>query len=117
MNDVHNSFFGTGYKKKEEKPLNQTQGYMKVIKGTYVDLDETKPLPETVWPEINISEDCQVAINVMGKIYSGQNKIEIFGGDIIIDDIKTGKMPNTSGTWMKVLKGKKIKNKILTIVS
>ena len=113
MNDV-NTFFGSGYKKKEE-PLNQTQGYIKAIKGTLEKKDDD--LPEQVLPEITPSEDSNVAVNVMGNIYEGQSKIEIFGGDIIIDGIKKDKMPNTSGTWFKILKGKKFKNKILTIVS
>ena len=117
MND-HKAFFGTGYKKKEEKPLNQTQGYMKVIKGTLTDDDIPIEDNYTEQNEMNLPvEIFPVSVNIMGKIYGGQEKIEIFGGDIIIDGIRINeKMPNTSGTWFKVLKGKKIQNSILTIV-
>ena len=97
---MSNPFFGTGYKKKE---LNQTQGYMKVIKGT---LTEDKiPPPDEIIPEINSN----VALNVMGKIYEGKEKIEVIAGDIIFDGVKAASMPITSGTCIKIIKGKKIK--------
>lgn len=114
MSDV-SSFFGNGYKK--EKPLNQTQGYMKVIKGTLTKIPIEEQDNYTEQNEMNLpSENNNVAINVMGKIYEGKEKIEVFGGDIVIDGIREAEMPNTSGTWFKVLKGKKIQNSILTII-
>ncbi len=119
MKDV-GAFFGKGYTKKKRD--NQTLGYMKVIRGE--DLPESD-VPEaefiepekSPWPEVHPSEDSNVAVNVMGDLYEGKDKIEMVAGDIIVDGIRTGKMPCTSGTWFKILKGtQKIKKSILTII-
>lgn len=86
-----NPFFSTGYKE-IPKPKSKS------------------------WTDEIPSENFNVAINVMGDLYEGQEKIEITEGDIIVDGVKTGKAPLTSGTWIKLLKGKKIENKILTYI-
>ena len=82
-----NPFFGTGYKKKVAPEPNETE-----ITGN-------------------------VAVNVMGKIYQGNEKIEMIAGEVIVDGVRTGKLPITSGTWIKKLKGKYFQNGSLTIVS
>lgn len=83
-----------------EKP-NQTKGYMDAIKNRSNPSDDVS-LPEQILPSVNEAE-----INVMGNIYKGK-KIEISGGDIIIDGVKSGTMPITSGTWIKLIRGKHI---------
>ena len=81
MTDV-STFFGTGYKEKEPKPKKESKS-----------------------KDIIPSEWSNVAINVMGKLYEGNETIEIHEGDVIVDDVKVDKMPVTSGTWTKTLKG------------
>jgi hypothetical protein len=98
MSDV-DAFFGKGYK-------NQTKGYMKAIKGTL----ESDDISGIKFIEPKPSDDCGVAINVMGTLYEGKEKIEMIGGDIIVDGIISGKAPITSGTWVKTLKGEYWKN-------
>ncbi len=98
MNDV-SAFFGAGYKEKKKSVV--------VIKN---------PEPESVWPVIEASDDAEVAVNVMGKLYEGKDEIQLTQGNIIVDGIKAGELPITSGTWFKILKGEqKSKNSILTI--
>lgn len=46
-----------------------------------------------------------VSVDVMGKVYNANNSIEFIEGDIIVDGVKSGLLPITSGTWIKVLKG------------
>ena len=113
MSEAHKSFFSSGYKKKQ-KIDNQTLGYMNLIKGSLTK-DRIKPGTEPE-PLIEPSRNCDVSINVMNDIYEGNEKIEITKGEIIVDGMVKGKMPNTSGCWVKVLKGEKIQNGILTIV-
>ncbi len=107
----NNPFFGTGYKKKD----NQTQGYMKAIKGELPESDDV-PEVEQVDPAIKL-DGCNVAINVMGDIYMGNDKIELIAGEVIVDGVRKGKLPITSGTWFKKLKGNYFQNGSLTIVS
>ena len=89
MSDV-SAFFGQGYKnKKIEKP---------------------KPKEEPTFPEVTPSDESQVAINVMGDLYEGREKIEMIAGEVIVDGVRKGKLPITSGTWFKILKGEYWKN-------
>ena len=89
-------FFGTGYKKK--KPA------------------QSAPEKQSAAPENTLLPSTNVAVNVMGDLYQGKEEIKILEGNIMVDGFKRGEMPITSGTWIKILKGKKIKNKTLTIV-
>ena len=115
MSDV-SAFFGTGYKEKEKKSLNQTEGYIKAIRGTLEPDEKIEEIQIGIDPAVSSDKIC---INVMGKIYKGDDKIEISCGKIMIDGVSKGEMPNTSGVWFKVLKGKIIQNekKTLTIIS
>lgn len=90
MSDV-SAFFGTGYKNKkiEEKP---------------------KENQYPAWPEVVPSDWSNVAINVMGDLYEGMEKIELIAGEVIVDGIRKGHLPITSGTWVKTLKGEHWKN-------
>ena len=101
MSDV-SAFFGSGYTEKKR--------------------EEPKPEPESPWPEVTPSDECNVAVNVMGTLYEGMEKIEMIAGEVIVDGIRKGKMPITSGTWFKTLKGEYWKNphdkkNLLSIVS
>ena len=89
MNDV-SAFFGKGYtEKKHPKP---------------------EPKAKEGWPEVVASDWSNVAINVMGDLYEGKEKIEMIAGEVIVDGVRKGKMPITSGTWVKKLKGEYWKN-------
>lgn len=94
----YKAFFGSGYKEKEESDP--------VIVG--VDPAMSDPV-----------SDRGVCINVMGRIYEGDDKIEMISGNVVIDGTKFGELPITSGTWFKVLNGKIVQteNKTLTIIS
>ena len=109
----NNPFFGTGYKKKK---VNQTQGYMKAIKGELPESDDVPEEVEQEYPAIKL-DGCNVAVNVMGEIYTGNEKIEMIAGEVIVDGVRKGKLPITSGTWIKKLKGNYFQNGSLTIVS
>lgn len=90
MNDI-SAFFGKGYKNvKREKPK---------LKSSF--------------PEVKPSDKSNIAVNIMGNLYEGMDKIEFHEGDIFIDGNKCGKLPVTSGTWVKILKGRMKKNKII----
>ena len=106
MSDV-SAFFGKGYTERKHEP--------KPEENLFEDIDYGFEEPEP-------SDEYNVAINVMGTLYQGMEKIEIFQGDIIVDGLIAGKMPITSGTWFKTLKGEHWKNphdkkNILSIVS
>ena len=105
MSDDISAFFGSGYSEKPKKPKEEKF------------VDTCSILEEMgVWPVA--SEWANVAINVMGNVYEGKDIIQIIAGDIIVDGVKKDKMPITSGTWFKVLKGEQKKiNNILTISS
>ena len=83
-----NAFFGSGYTEKKRE----------------------EPKPKDTWPEVVPSEWSNVAINVMGDLYEGKDKIEMIAGEVIVDGVRKGKMPITSGTWVKKLKGEYWKN-------
>lgn len=91
---MSNPFFGTGYKKKPAQSAPEKQSA----------------------PENTLLSSTNVAVNVMGDLYQGKDEIKILEGNIMVDGFKRGEMPITSGTWIKILKGKKIKNNILTIL-
>jgi|SRR5210317_281592 len=88
-NNPVSAFFGSGYtERKPEEPKEQ----------------------EPVWPKVTPSEWSDVAINVMGDLYEGREKMEMIAGEVIVDGVRKGKLPITSGTWFKILKGEYWKN-------
>lgn len=90
MTDAVSAFFGSGYTEKKREP---------------------KPkIEEPTWPEVVPSDWSNVAINVMGELYEGMEKIEMIAGEVIVDGIRKGHLPITSGTWVKKLKGEYWKN-------
>ena len=60
----------------------------------------------------NTNTTFNASINLMGKIYNG-NIIELNAGNVIVDGVIKDKIPVTSGTWYKILKGTE-KNKIIS---